>query len=54
MKTLKEYGNDTKINYHMFPGNRIVDDRDFIILNHSNLSEDGKIYINVSADIQYP
>ena len=51
MKTLKEFTIDTKINYHKFPGNRLVDDRDFIILNHSYLSEDGNIYINVSADI---
>ena len=51
MRTLKEVDDSTKINYHKFPGNFIVDDRDFVIVNHSSLSEDGKLYINVSADI---
>lgn len=35
IRTLKKYDEKTKINYHTFPGNSIVDDRDFLVINHS-------------------
>ena len=54
MKVLKEFSTNTKINYNIFPGVGPIDDRDFIVLNHSAEVDNGKTHVDVSADIQYP
>ena len=54
MRTLQEFSYNTKINYNLFPGWGPVDDRDFVVLNHSTELNNGNIHIDVSGDINYP